>query len=96
MGRPPIGKVAMSATQRVRRYRERLLDQSLKTKPETKQAARLAELKADIAKLTAAQIVPLIFGNVKRSTAAKVGAELIRLTGTVRISMHRVGRLVGR
>jgi hypothetical protein len=62
MGRPPIGKVAMSATERWRRYRDRAANQ---TKPQTKLSTedlsevvaakdrKIAKLKANVAELKA-------------------------------------------
>ena len=54
MGRPPIGRMAMSSTERVRRYRERRADRA-ETKLETKHDAamerEITSLKARIAEL---------------------------------------------
>jgi hypothetical protein len=63
MGRPPIGKTAMTAAEKQRRYRERKFgNKAAVTKPDGKQSfgnegvvtKRIAELEAEVARLTAA------------------------------------------
>jgi hypothetical protein len=54
MGRPPIGKVAMTSTERVHRFRAKHRQDKPETKPETKQSAaleaRVHELEAELAR----------------------------------------------
>jgi len=105
MGRPPIGKVAMTSTERVHRFRAKQRADKPETKPETKPATdtllRFAKLKARIAELERqltqahkriAELERPRNGQLTRSRRAQAGERPVEFSEVGRLRAE-IGRL---